>query len=313
MRLVRDLDSVGLCPNGCVVTLGNFDGLHLGHQALCAKTLGVAQSMALESAVVSFDPMPQEFFAADNPPARLQRTSEKVSAFASSGFDLLWLMRFNRRVAKMSAKDFVGQVLARGLNARAVVVGEDFRYGSGRAGNLDKLRSQGSELGFEVHCVAAVLVDGQRVSSTAIRAALAEERFADAARMLGRPYRMSGRVMYGRRLGRKLGFPTINLSIGRLRSPLQGVFAVRVFGVGDGPVPGVASIGTRPTVVANGDVILEVFLLDYSGDLYGRRLEVEFAVRLRSELRFDNLDRLREQMQIDTEQARAYLAEGATP
>lgn len=307
MRLVRDLDSEALCPGGCAVTLGNFDGLHVGHQALFQRTLAGAERLQVEAAALSFDPMPQEFFVPDDPPARLQRTSEKVAGLAAAGFDLLWLMRFNADVAVMSEQIFVDHVLARGLNARLVVVGSDFRYGRGRVGDVESLREDGREHGFEVCVEPPVMISDERVSSTRIRRALAQERFRDAAIMLGRPYRMSGRVTYGRRLGRDLGFPTVNLNIGRLRSPLQGIFAVWVYGVRARPLPGVASIGTRPTVEAQGDVILEVHLLDFDGDLYGRRLEVEFVDRLRAERKFDSVASMCEQMHRDVARARRCL------
>ncbi len=309
-RLFRDVQGGLLCPQGSVVCIGAFDGLHLGHRALVRQAVARAAALGLPAVALSFEPLPREFFARGGAPARLMRPRARIEGLCALGADLVGLLRFDARFTRMSAEQFVREVLAGRLRAREVWVGPEFRFGHGRAGDLGTLQALGAELGFTAGEIAPVLLDGERVSSTRVRAALHAGDFAAAARLLGRPYAIGGRVVRGNRLGRTLGFPTANLRFGRQRPPLSGIFAVRVHGVGDAPQPGVASFGTRPTV-GGGEPLLEAHLFDFAGDLYGRRIAVEFVARLRDEEKFDGLPALVAQMEQDAAQARALLA--ATP
>ncbi len=297
-----------------VVTIGNFDGLHLGHQALlrrCRSLAGTGEQVA----VVTFEPLPQAYFRPGAAPARLSTVYTKLKLLRQAGAGLCWLMRFDRQLEQLPAADFARRVLAGALAARHVVVGEDFHFGHRREGDVGTLRELGMALGFGVTVEPAVEGVAGRVSSTAVRAALAAGDLPHAASMLGRPFRMEGHVVPGERLGRTLGFPTANLRIRARPTPLQGIFAVHARAVRGGTVdewrPGVASIGSRPTVDGR-EPLLEVHLFDFAGDLYGQRLEVEFVAKLRDESRFDTLEALVEQMHEDATAARALLA-NATP
>jgi len=309
MRLVRDLHAKPLSSLGAtasVVTIGNFDGLHRGHQALLNKVLQDSGSAC--STLVTFEPLPQQFFSPDSASMRLQQTAGKLRMLRSLGVDLVWMLRFNAELATLSADRFVRQVLVEGLRAVKVVVGEDFRYGHKRAGDTDSLSGLGRKFGFTVEVVPAIRHDGRRISSSRIRDLLTAGRLDEAAILLGRPYSMAGPVIKGRQLGRSLGFPTANLRVHRQPGPLNGIFAVRcrVSGI-EGLLDGVASIGYRPTVGGE-DFLLEVHLFNFDGDLYRRRMQVEFIARLRDEEKFDSLEVLVEQMQQDASQARAILS-----
>ena len=305
MLLIRDNPNRQLLKSS-VVTIGNFDGLHLGHQALIRQCKLLAES-GIPVAVVSFEPLPQAWFKPVAAPARLMSVRQKLEYLVNEAVDLTWLMRFNHSLAAMSAEDFVRLLLVDTLAVRQVVVGEDFRYGAGRQGDIDSLRRAGRKLGFELNLVPMLDVDGQRVSSSSIRQCLARGELQKAKQLLGRPFRMSGRVIKGRQLGRKLGYPTANMSLAILPSPLMGVFAIRVRWGSRGFHDGVANLGTRPAVDGEG-MLLEVHLFDFEGDLYGQRLEVEFVMKLRDETNFENIDDLVVQMQEDECQAREYLA-----
>lgn len=314
MELIRGFHN--LRPDrhrGTVLTIGNFDGVHLGHQAILERLTGLAHGHGHRASVLLFEPTPREYFAPQSAPARLMTLAEKLPVLAALGVDRVVCLRFDRRIADMSPKDFVLRLLVRGLGVSHVLVGRDVRFGRQRTGTLETLMALGCRYGFEVLPVETVMRDGERVSSTRIRACLAAGDFAQARRLLGRPYTMTGRVGHGEKLGRTLGYPTVNIPVRRHRSPLRGVFAVRVHGVdpggdgGEGGWPGVASLGTRPTVDGEG-LLLEVYLFDFTGDLYGRRLAVEFVAWLRDEERFDSLDALIRQMDADAAQARARLA-----
>ncbi len=257
--------------------------------------------------VMSFEPLPREYFAKEQPPARLTRFRERYDILAALGIDAMYCPKFNEKLRSMSAEQFVEEILVDGLSARHVVVGDDFRFAADGAGNIDFLRIAGDSLGFGVTEVPTVNQGTERVSSTAIRAALADGELNKATRMLGRPYSMCGRVIYGNQLGRTLGYPTANIPVRRLRSPVQGIFAVRVGGLGDKMLDGVASVGTRPTVAGGGKTLLEVFIFDFSRDIYGEFINVEFVSRLRDELKFPDLETLTEQMHLDAEQARERL------
>jgi riboflavin kinase/FMN adenylyltransferase len=324
LRLLRGLTPRAPAP--CVLTIGSFDGLHIGHQALIARTLARAAALAVPAGLLSFEPMPREVLQPDSPPARLTNFRERWRLLQGSGLDRFHLLAFNQRLRSMTGPQFM-EVL-RALGARAVIVGHDFRFGHKGAASAQWCASEARNFGFEVDIVDAVLVDGERVASGLVRDALEAGNLAQAARLLGRPYSMRGRVRRGERLGRQLGFPTANLPVCRRRTPLSGIFAVRVHGVPGGGErgggraggrsgaahataargwPAVASLGTRPTV--NGVVpLLEVHLFDFSGDLYGCELGVEFVARLREERRFDSLAALAAQMRRDAAEAQAALA-----
>lgn len=307
MRLVRDLDAHNLCPRGSVVTIGNFDGLHRGHTALIEGARERALAANLDAVVITFDPMAREHFAPSASPARIYNASERLRLFSAMGIDLLWLLRFNATLAQTEAKDFVLSLLVRGLQARHIVVGHDFRFGKGRVGDIHLLQALGARHGFEVS-EAPIIVDQQeRISSTSVREALWQGQFKRAQSLLGRPYRMFGRVVRGNRLGHQLGMPTANIRLHRMQSPLHGIFAAMVDGAGLQQHAAVVSVGCRPTVDGT-EMLLEVHLFDFDGDLYGQHLEVEFVEKLREEKRFESLDALTEQMHRDAQQARALLA-----
>ena len=308
MRLVRDSSKSGLSDDS-VVTIGNFDGIHKGHHALIGRCRELA-SNGLEIALVTFEPLPQVLFTPGRAPARLTSVRQKLQLFAKSGIDLVWMMRFNQGLASMSARSFVQRVLVGGLSAKYVVVGEDFRFGEARSGNLRLLRELGVEFGFLVEEIPAVVEGGERVSSTVVRTALADGNLARAERLLGRPFSMQGRVFRGTQLGRKLGYPTANMRLAAEPSPLAGVFAVQtrvVAGPGRATwMDGVASLGRRP-VVGGKEFLVEVHVFDFDEDLYGQRLEVRFIRKLRDEVKFENLDALVDQMHRDEAQARDAL------
>lgn len=308
MHLVRGLANLKPVVHGSAVAIGNFDGVHLGHQALVRAVLGRAAAADLERVVLTFDPYPREVLDPDRAPARLMRVSEKAPALAALGIDRLVIVRFGELLRRQAPEEFVERVLVAGLGARAVVVGDGFRFGRDRAGTVATLREAGARHGFEVITVPPVTFGGERVSSTRVRAALESGDLALATSLLGRPYALCGRVIAGQRLGRTLGFPTANIRLHRGKIPLQGIFAIRVRGIDAGdPYPGVASLGTRPTV--NGvEPLLEAHVFDFAGDLYGRRLTVEFVAKLRSEERFASLEALTEQMHRDAARAREILA-----
>ncbi len=306
MQLVRNLDFKLPENNRSVVTIGNFDGLHIGHQALISNTVTAAVN-GQRSVLVSFEPLPGAYFSPANPPTRLLSIRQKVCRVAELGIQLMWLMRFNAQLAGMDPEAFVRHVLVGGLHAEKVIVGEDFRFGKQRAGDVEILRELGAALGFDVHTVAAVTEAGARVSSSDIRAALAEGDMETAQTLLGRAYSLEGRVQRGRRLGRDLGYPTANLPVANMPCPVQGIFAVRCrVGNNDAFLPGVASIGYRPTL-GDDKLLLEVHLFDFEADLYGLRMEVELVQKIREEEFFESLDSLVVQMREDETLARSIL------
>jgi riboflavin kinase/FMN adenylyltransferase len=306
MELVRGLHNISRRHQGCVLTVGNYDGVHLGHQ----KMIGVLKQRAAElrstAAVLVFEPSSKEFIDPEGAPPRLTRWREKFLALAAQGVDRLVTLRFDEAMRAMTPESFV-KLIIDDLGTRHIVVGNDFRYGCNALGSIDSLRAAGAVRGFGVEQIAPFVVDGMRVSSTAVRERLGNSDFAGAARLLGRPYRMLGRVVPGRELGRTLGFPTANLRLMRRRPPVQGIMAVRVFGIEPRTLKGVASLGTRPTVDGT-DMLLEVHVFDFAGDLYGREIEVEFVAKLRDEVKFDSLNALMVQMKRDAAQARDLLS-----
>lgn len=308
MRLIRrPTPPAPAVPGGCAATIGVYDGLHLGHQHIIRQLIGTARERGLPSLVFSFEPTPREYFARGTPPARLMRFREKFRALDALGVDYFYCPPFDARLEALAPRAFIEQLLVGTLGVRALVVGDDFRFGHGRAGTVADLKAAGRRHGFSVAQAGSFVAAGGRVSSTAVRAALAAGDMARARALLGRDYAISGRVVHGRKLGRELGFPTANVNLKRKASPVAGIFAVRVAGLGEDLLDGVASVGTRPTVDGT-EPLLEVHIFDFDRDLYGEYLEVRFIARLRDEERFPDLDSLVAQMHIDARMAREILA-----
>jgi riboflavin kinase/FMN adenylyltransferase len=305
MQLIRRPQDARRGNGGCVATIGTYDGIHLGHQALLARLSAHAARRAVPAVLLTFEPTPREYLSPKDPPARLTTLRERWRILGRMPLDYLLLLRFGEALRNLSADAFA-QLLAHELHVRLVLVGHDFRFGRKGEGTVAALAAAGARLGFEVDVLEPVALDGERVSSSGIRAALARGDFARARQWLGRPWSMRGRVIRGARLGRELGFPTANLALARRRAPVAGIFAVRVHGVGGEALPGVASLGTRPTVAGVAE-LLEAHVFDFDGDLYGREIEVEFVAKLRDEQRFATLAALTEQMRCDAAGARRVL------
>lgn len=306
-RLFRDVEGARLGVRRSVVCIGAFDGLHSGHQALVRQALARARALDAECVVVSFEPLPREFLLGAKAPPRIGSARDRFERLRALGVDWVGLLRFNAALASMPAERFVEQLLVARLAACEVWVGEDFRFGHRRAGDLALLQRLGAQFDFQAAAIDTHTHAGDRVSSSAVRAALAEGDLAHVALLLGRAYSMAGKVVRGRQLGRALGYPTANLRVAGTRPALHGIYAVRVRGVRCGQAwPAVASLGTRPTV-GGVEPLLEVHLFDFDADLYGRRIEVEFVAKLRDELKFDGLDALKAQMDEDARQARRLL------
>ncbi len=306
MQIIRGRQQIAAQHQGCVATIGNFDGVHLGHRALIDAAVLGARARQLPAVLVTFEPLTPEVLAAGGGPARLTRFAEKVLALGDSGIDRVLVLRFDRHLASLEADEFVREVLVDGIGVRALVVGDDFRFGRHGRGDFALLENAGRRHGFAVERIGTMSVDGQRVSSSAVRAALAAGDLTGAARLLGRPYAISGRVVHGERLGRQIGFPTANIPLRRARPALAGVFAVEVAGVAAGTIPGVANVGNRPTVGGRRG-LLEAHLLEGEHDLYGRRIEVRFRARLREEQRFASIEELRAQIERDVSAACALF------
>jgi riboflavin kinase/FMN adenylyltransferase len=291
---------------GCVATIGVFDGLHRGHERILDRVKTVAAERGLKSLVFSFEPVPAEVLGRGEPPARLMRFREKAERLCELGLDALFCPPFDARMAALAPEDFIRSLLVETLGVRHLVVGDDFRFGHRRAGSVADLEAAGPRYGYTTEQVGSFVTAGVRVSSTAVREALAAGDLDRATALLGRPYRMSGRVRSGQRLGRSLGFPTANLQVGRRRCPVSGIFAVRVLGLAPEALPAVASVGTRPTVDGV-EPLLEVHVFDFDRDIYGRHIQVDFIARLRDEVRFPDLDSMRCQMEQDAADARRIL------
>lgn len=305
MQLVRGLHNLRPQHRGCVATIGNFDGVHRGHQAILARLRERAVELGLPSCVVIFEPQPREFFAPETAPARLTRLRDKLELLAGEGVDLVLCLAFNQRLRKLSAAEFVDHILVDGLGVKHLEVGDDFRFGCDRLGDFDFLQQAGGTQGFTVEAAQTVEIDGVRVSSTQIRNALANADFTLAERLLGRPFSIAGRVLHGQKLARQLGTPTANVQLKRRRVPFTGVYLVST-DIDGKTWPGVANIGVRPTVAGDGNAHLEIHILDFTGDIYGRRLKVAFHQKLRDEQRFASLEALKTAINADVATARAH-------
>ncbi|NMG50711.1 bifunctional riboflavin kinase/FAD synthetase [Azoarcus communis] len=294
--------------DACVLTIGNFDGLHRGHQALLQLLTDKAREMRLPAAVMTFEPHPREYFSPADAPARLASLREKLLLLAAGGVDRVHVCRFDARFAALSADSFIQDGLIRGLNVRHLFVGDDFRFGARRSGDFEMLLNTGRANGFGVESMPTLIIEGERASSSAVRAALADGDLDHAACLLGRPYSIAGRVVHGDKLGRQLGFPTANVQLKHRRPALSGVFAVGVEGLDDQRLPGVANIGIRPTATDAAQARLEVHLLDRRVDCYGAHLRIHFLKKLRDEQKFASLDALKHQIAQDADAARVWLS-----
>ena len=303
MRIVRHPASA---QRDTALAIGSFDGVHRGHAAMIERVKAQALALGLESAVLTFEPLPREFFSPASAPARLTSLRERLEAIAALGIDTAFVQRFDARFAGLGAEEF-GLRLRNRHACRWVMIGADFRYAAQRSGDAASLAAAGQRLGFEVAVLPTIAAGGERISSTRVRDALARGDFAAAAGLLGRPYAISGRVVHGAKRGRTLGFPTANVRLGRPKAALHGVFAVKCFGSTTRGLEGVASLGINPAVADRGPATLEAFLFDFSGDLYGRRLTIEFVKKLRDEAHFASLDELAAQIRRDCDAARDFF------
>ncbi len=308
MELIRGTHNLRPAHRGCVATIGNFDGVHRGHQQIVADVAARARALGVASTVVLFEPQPQEFFAGAGAPARLMRLRDKLAALRALGVDRVFCIQFNAWFRALAASEFVERLLVDGLGVQHLVIGDDFRFGAGRSGDFALLESAGQRFGFTVQNTASIVIAGTRVSSTAIREALAAGDFARATMLLGHPYEMAGRVRHGDARGREIGFPTANVALHRLRSPLAGVYAVEVRGINGVVLTGVANVGRRPTVSGIEERV-EVHVFDFMERIYGRHIAVRFLGRLRDEMRFDGIDALKAQIGRDVAAARAFFVD----
>ncbi|AKU13198.1 riboflavin biosynthesis protein [Azoarcus sp. CIB] len=307
MQVFRGIPGHAAQPS--VLTIGNFDGVHRGHQALLQMLIDTARAMSLPAVVMTFEPHPREYFSPDDAPARLASLREKLLLLAAAGVDRVHVCRFDARFAAVTADQFIDNILVRGLGVRHLIIGDDFRFGARRQGDFALLEARGAQQGFAVEAMHTLDVAGERASSSAVREALAEGDLTHAARLLGRPYSIAGRVIRGDRIGRQLGFPTANIQMKHRRPALAGVFAVSVEGLGESPVAGIANIGVRPSVTSAGRPTLEVHLFDWNRDCYDAHLRVHFLNKLRDEAKFASLDALKAQIAKDAADARTWFAD----
>ena len=289
------------------LTVGNFDGIHRGHQTMLERLRAGARKRGLASCVLTFEPHPREFFSPRAAPTRLTSLREKLELLAAHGVERVHVQRFSRSFAALAPEAFVEQVLAKRLRARWLLIGEDFRFGAKRVGDLALLKTLGDRYGYEVETMPTVMHAGSRVSSSAVRTALAAGDLAAAETLLARTYSISGRVVHGRKLGRELGFATANVQRKHNRPPLTGIYAAKVHGIGAAARPAVASLGVRPTITANGRAVLEVHVFDFSGDLYAAHVRVEFLHKIRDEEKYPDLETLKTQIARDCEAAKSFL------
>ncbi|MGL5147704.1 MAG: bifunctional riboflavin kinase/FAD synthetase [Plesiomonas shigelloides] len=310
MELIRGIHNILPAHRGCVLTIGNFDGVHRGHAKVIASLVERARHLALPATLMTFEPQPQELFRPQDAPARLSLLRDKMVLLSELGIDRLLCVNFNRRFATMDSQDFIEDLLVRRLGVKYLVVGDDFCFGKGRTGNFEMLKKAGEQFGFAVVNTHSFMVGDLRVSSTAVREQLAKGNLEQARRLLGHPFTLSGRVAHGQKIGRTLGFPTANIALKRNVVPVRGVFAVRLWWDGSDIYEGVANVGFRPTV--KGQLCqLEVHLFDFDDNLYGRRVEVELVAKIRDEQPFESLDALRRQIINDANRARALLGDDA--
>lgn len=307
MQLIRGLHNLTGRTRPCALTIGNFDGVHLGHQALLRRLVEKSRELDLPACMMSFEPLPQEYFSPQTAPARLTRLREKWSAVEPTGIDQFICVKFDHHLAELSAEDFIKIILIDRLQVKYLVIGDDFRFGKGRTGDYAMLQQAGREYGFEVVNSHSHCLDNERISSTAIRQALSASLINKAQRMLGRPYQICGRVAHGDKRGRTIGFPTANIKLQRHATPLSGVYTVSLHGVHEKAIHGVANIGKRPTVDGH-HLQLEVHLFDFDQNIYGKQVCVEFHHKLRDEKRFESFEALKQQIIKDSEQARAWFA-----
>lgn len=306
MELIRGIYNIKPQHKNCVATIGNFDGIHLGHQKVIQQLIATAKQLALPSLVITFEPLPQEYFRGDSAPSRILRFSEKLAVLKQLGVDRLLCLRFNAALAHLTAENFVTEILAERLGIKWLIIGDDFHFGYKRQGDFSLLQQMGKMLGFKVSNTETVTSNAQRVGSSHVRAALEQGNLSLAAALLGRPYTMSGRVIYGDQRGRQLGFPTANIPLQRQVIPIRGVYAVLVHGIEAKPIAGVANIGNRPSVDGIRS-LLEVYLLNFDKQIYGYWLEVEFLQKLRDEQKFSSLDQLKAQIMRDVVDAEKYF------
>ena len=306
MKLVRHLTSLPAQHTGSVIAIGNFDGIHLGHQSIIRQMLDTSRETGFPCVLFTFEPYPREFFSPEKAPARIMRLREKIICLREFAIDYLVCQRFDLALSKLPAEDFIEQYLVDKLRVRRLIVGEDFRFGHNRTGDLELLLRAGRNSGFEVDCTGNVVIDGRRVSSSWLRECLEQGDLSRVMQLTGRPYTISGRVVHGDKRGKSLGFPTININLHRLRSPVSGIFASRVHGLVENGLPAVSSIGSRP--VFNGTFInLETHILDFSGDVYNRYVSVELCKKIRDEQDFTSVDDLKARMKTDIEETRNYF------
>jgi len=308
MELIRGLHNLRKSHRGCVATVGNFDGVHIGHHAVLNQLKKKADELGLPTTVITFEPQPQEYFSPEGVPPRLTRLREKILAVKGHAIDRMLCVRFNRAFANLSADEFIQQILVDGLAIKYLVVGDDFHFGKGRTGNFNLLRDAGSRFGFEVVSTQTYYQDDLRVSSTRIRDALSEGGLECAKKLLDRHYGMCGRVAHGDKRGRTIGFPTANIYVHRRATPIKGVFAIRMEGLEESSINGIANISTQPTVDGK-RTLLEVHLFDFDRDIYGAYVNVIFLKKIRDEKRFESFDDLKVQIQNDVKVAKQYHAE----
>ncbi len=308
MRLIRGIPHLPFFKGGCVLTIGNFDGVHLGHKAVIEKLAKRGKALGLPVVIMIFEPQPLEYFLGGKPPARLTRLREKVIQFAKLPVDDLVIVRFNKQLADYDAEQFIDAVLVKRLNVKHLVIGDDFRFGKARQGDFAMLKEKGRASGFKVEDTGSLQVDSQRVSSTLIRNALAIGDLRTAEAMLGYPYSVCGRIVHGDKRGRTIGYPTANIRMARKNIPISGVFAVTMTGIGGLEIQGVANVGIRPTVDGSDKVVLETYLFNFDRDIYGYTVEVHFKQKIRAERRFQTLDELKAQIVDDVAEAKKIFA-----
>ena len=308
MEIIRDRSNLREFHRGSAVTIGNFDGVHVGHQAILSELRKQALLRDVPPVVVTFEPTPREYFSPATAPPRLTGFREKYEMLEFQGMARMLVLRFDAKLASLPAEDFVRKILVEGLGTRYLVIGDDFRFGKDRKGDFAMLQAAGEAYGFDVAATPTQTVCGERVSSTRVRQALADGDLVLAHELLGRRYRMSGKVTHGDRIGRQLGFPTANLRRHHDKLPLHGIFLVRVYGLDGETLYGMASAGIRPTVNGKRDLV-EVYLFDFDRNIYGRHIEIEFLEKIREEERFPDLDALREQIRLDVNEGRLRMVE----